>query len=301
MKNVKFNRIYAISLIAIASLFSISAVAAPLALEGPIDSVINHGDGSATITVMGISVFVPADTPISSPTAVLSVDQLADPTPLPGRFGPLPDQLPLPGFTGGTAIITGEATATGNTADDVFVEPAENIIGGVISSDGIGCLSDGCSISGTPMKRLEDSRILAGDPVNPNGLALMTITNGGPAIAEGYFGEDGVFYWFVLETEGELFAAFNSYQISITRARCTHNKEMRVLGGTTAPANGGDELTITGVNYNVTADIFFDTATLESTYSLRDRDVGTCPPEVTTTYVDAQGNSSTVTSIVDIR
>ncbi len=152
MKYMKFNKIYTIFLFTIASLFSISAVAAPLALEGPIDSVIKNIDGSATVTVMGIVVNVPAGTPISSPTAALSIDQLADPTELPGRAG-------QPGFTGATAIITGEATATGNTADDVFVEPAENIVGGVISTDGMGCLTNGCSISGTPMKRLGDSLI----------------------------------------------------------------------------------------------------------------------------------------------
>jgi len=299
MKNMKFYKIYAISLFAIASLFSITAAAVPLALEGPITSVTDNLDGTATVTIMGIVVNVPAGTPISSPTAVLSVDQLVDPTPFPGRFGP--DGAPLPGFVGGTAIITGEATVTGNTADDVFVEPAENIVGGVIISDGIGCLSDGCSVSGTPIKQLVDSRIMAGGPVDPNGLTLSTITSGGPAIAEGYFGNDGVFYWFILETEGELAAARGGYQISITRARCTHNKEMRVLGGTTAPANGGGELTITGVNFNATVDIIVDPVTGESTYSIRDRDVGTCPSEIMVTHGDETTGISTATSAVDIR
>ncbi len=68
-------------------------------LEGRINSIVDNGDGSGAITVMGVTVNIPAGVPITTATATLTMAQLADPTPMPGRSEP--------GFVGGTGLIDG--------------------------------------------------------------------------------------------------------------------------------------------------------------------------------------------------
>jgi hypothetical protein len=168
------------------------AVVAPLAtvaLEGPISAVVDNGDGTATITVMGVPVLIPADAPINSPTVLLTPALLADATPLPGRT--------LPGFIGATAIINGQTVGGVNVADDVFVEPAENVLIGTVTA--ANCTNADCSgpddsltVLGTPLSRLTDVRMLAGPPANAFGFAIDL--SGGALVgslvsAEGYFGQ----------------------------------------------------------------------------------------------------------------
>lgn len=69
------------------------------------------------MTVMGMTVTVPVGTVVTSPSATLTLAQLADATPLPNRT--------QAGFIDGTAIINGDVAANGIiTATDVFVEPS---------------------------------------------------------------------------------------------------------------------------------------------------------------------------------
>jgi hypothetical protein len=278
MINLRMRKPIASSLFVIASIFSIPAIAAPLSLEGPIDSVVDNGDGSATMTVMGIVVSVPSGTPISSPTAVLNASQLANQTPLPGR--------PQPGFVGGTAIITGEALGGVNTADDVFVEPSENIIGG--ECGGFGC----ASISGVPVVQLTDSRIMAGPVVNGNGLqvSVTQILEGSPAAAEGYYGTaaNGVktFYYFLMEAEGPLLAANSAYEISITRARCRDDDNIRILGGISATQG------VVHIEGDINEDVQIVVDEFgQGTYSYRDDISGNCPATVTVSYTDNSGSA----------
>jgi hypothetical protein len=169
-----------------------AAVVAPvatLALEGPVSAVVDNLDGTATITVMGIPVLIPATAPINSPSAVLTPALLVDPTPLPGRS--------LPGFTGATAIINGQTVGGQNVADDVFVEPAENVLIGTVSAatcTNADCSGPGDSIAvlGTPLTRLTDVRIPAGPAKNAFGFAINLAGGGlvgGLVSAEGYFGQ----------------------------------------------------------------------------------------------------------------
>jgi hypothetical protein len=150
---------------------------------------VDNGDGTGLITVLGVTVVIPATAPINSPTATLTVAQLADPTPLPGRSSP--------GFIGGTAIINGTTDGVTSTADDVFVEPAENVVIGTISH--ATCTNADCSnpgdtlaVLGSPLVRLTDARIPAGPPGNAFGSAI-DLSQGGllgaTVSAEGYFGQ----------------------------------------------------------------------------------------------------------------
>ena len=104
MSHLKTNILNVLSTLTIGALFSLSAAAAPLSLEGPIQEIIDNGDGTGSITVMNVNVQIPAGILITSPTVTLTMSQLADPSPLPGR-------APLEGFIGGTAIISGDSTS----------------------------------------------------------------------------------------------------------------------------------------------------------------------------------------------
>jgi hypothetical protein len=96
--------------------------------EGPISAITLNRDLSATMTVLGTKVHVPESALIDSPTARLSTRQLCSKTHLPNRAEP--------GFLGGTALINGVVdVATGKfTATDMAVEPAENVLIGVVTS-----------------------------------------------------------------------------------------------------------------------------------------------------------------------
>jgi hypothetical protein len=169
-----------------------AAAPAPVALaafEGPVSAIIDNGDGSGIIVVMGVTITIPATAPINSPTASLTVAQLADPTPLPGRSSP--------GFIGATAIINAQSDGVTTTADDVFVEPAENVIIGLITS--ASCTNADCSNPGdslavlnSPLVRLTDARIPAGPPANAFGFTVDLSQGallGAVVSAEGYFGQ----------------------------------------------------------------------------------------------------------------
>src|SRR4051812_43621725 len=96
-------------------------------IEGRISAAIPVGP-DAELTVIGVRVRVPNGVGIKSPTRGLTIAELLDPTPFPGRVEA--------GFIGGTAIIEGPFdTATGVlTATAVEVEPAENVLLGALTS-----------------------------------------------------------------------------------------------------------------------------------------------------------------------
>lgn len=196
------------------------------AIEGTISSIVLNADNSVTLTVMGMTVNVPAGTPITTPSATLTTAQLADPAPLPGRT--------QPGFTGGTAIVNGTAAADGViTADDVFVEPSENVALGVVTAN----TGTQISINGIPVELLTDARMPAQPVKDVNGIEILlsSIPVGTGASVEGYFSE-GIFYAFLIEAEqGTPVNA--AAQVVITRA----------LGRERTPNNRrGDELEIRG-------------------------------------------------------
>jgi hypothetical protein len=85
--------------------------------------------------------------------------QLADPATLPGRTEP--------GFIGGTAIILGTSDGITNTADDVFTEPAENVVLGLITASN-------CAAAGNP-------RLCNNNSIRALGTRTRRLTNGNTA------------------------------------------------------------------------------------------------------------------------
>ncbi|RYD77583.1 MAG: hypothetical protein EOP84_15355 [Verrucomicrobiaceae bacterium] len=211
--------------------YSQAPAALPSEIEGPIDSVRLLDNGTVVMRVMGIRINVRPGTPIASPTAALSLQQLADPTPLPGRT--------QEGFERGTAIVIGTTNAAGViTADDVFVEPAENVVVGVVTENTGGTLQ----LNGMPVSFLADPRIPAAPLKNAFGFEILasSVLPGTPASVEGYYA-GGVFNAFLMEVEGNAQLANPNPQISVLRAdsreRTPNNErgdEVDVRGAITA-------------------------------------------------------------------
>jgi hypothetical protein len=160
-------------------------------VEGPISAVVDHGDGSGTITVMSIVIQIPAGTPITTPTATLTMAQLADTTAFPGRS--------QPGFIGGVAIVNGTSTNGVVTASDLFVAPAQHFLVGQITT------TQPLRVNGVRVQILNDARmpggvlrnIYEGFPVVPASVPI-----GGAATVEGYFGVTGTLHANRVEVEG---------------------------------------------------------------------------------------------------
>ncbi len=189
-------------------------------LEGTIAAIVDTGDAHQ-ITVLDVPVRVDDDTAIFSPSAALTRWQLLQ-DPLPGRS--------VPGFLDGSAIVIGVASEGTVHADILMVEPAEHVLAGPATDQ----RPEGPSILGIPVVLLSDPR-MPGMAVNELGFQIdpSTIAPGDFTIAEGYMGEDHVFYAHRIEGIGEVLGPPD--QTSITRARCALDATLEVRGGSTTP------------------------------------------------------------------
>jgi len=234
-------------------------------LEGTITAIIDTGD-AYQITVLDVPVRVDEDTAIFSPSAVLTRWQLLQ-DPLPGRS--------VPGFLNGSAIVIGSASNGAVRADILMVEPAENVLAGPAGDQ----RPDGPSILGIPVVLLSDPR-MPGSAMNELGFQIdpSTIAPGDFTVAEGYMGEDHVFYAHLIEGNGEILGPPN--QTSITRARCALDAALEVRGGSTTPdgtarlfdADTGDLLAETSIEPD-------EDMTGLGTYRFR-IEIDTCPSRV---------------------
>lgn len=269
------NIIRRITFAAVAALllpFSMAqAQTVPSLVEGPIGAVADDGAGGAWITVVDITVHVPAGVFTSgsatSPTATLSQAQLLDTTPLPGRT--------QPGFVGGTAIINGTSTVGGDLiADDLFVEAAENVVIGIVTAN------DACALElqGVPLVQVTDARMPFGQAINGGGFEVnyCAMPVNGSAAIEGYF-SNGALYIFSFESDDAPIVSTEGV-VTITRANCKGNR-LEVRGSTSATTgevtvSDADEGTVFG-----TEAILIDTVTNTGTYRFR-QNVGSCPANV---------------------
>ncbi|MEN9783837.1 MAG: hypothetical protein RJA24_1180 [Pseudomonadota bacterium] len=200
-----------------------AAAQVPFEIEGPINNV---DPDRRTITVMGQTISVPLRTPlipIMSPTARVTLQQL-DGARLPGRIER--------GFIGGTAIISGQILADGSyVADDVFAEPAENVLRGTLT--GVNPFRIGV----VELRALTDPRMPSGPLTNQFGFEIdgASLQPGVFAASGGYFsGSDNVLYYHTLDIEGNTRLRNPGNQVSIQRAQC------RIRGG------GRDEIEVRG-------------------------------------------------------
>jgi hypothetical protein len=152
-----------------------------------------------------------ASTVIRTPTAHITVAQLLDPTPFPGRA--------QAGFFQGSAQASGlyDTVANELVAKDLFVEPAENVLVGPIRN----LTANGAVVNGVPVLLTNDLRIPAEVVQNEFGFAIQPATVAADSIssAEGYF--DGAnLRAFLISVDDPAATLVNANpQVSITRAR----------------------------------------------------------------------------------
>jgi hypothetical protein len=194
--------------------------------EGPIQSIDLQLDGSIIMNVMGVTVYVPTTAIINSPTRTLTLRQLANRTRLPGRTEP--------GFIGGTALVNGvvDIATQKFTATDMVVEPAENVLIGVVTS--VAPLK----ILNSEIAFIDDARIPF-HLVNEFGFTLAPnppVEVGALASAEGYYA-GGKFQAFLLDLAGDLPLANPATDVNIQRAQSRER---------TPNARRGDEIKMRG-------------------------------------------------------
>lgn len=228
----------------------------PVEVEGEFQSY-NHSE--RTMTVMSMPVIVNGQTFMHSPTT----DRRAIGYGINKWFKS--DRLPgqrRRGFLGGTAIVIGnwDDTLQAIVADDVFTEPAENVILGVVT-DNL-CTAPNCDgednfiqgSQGPVLAPLTDIRIAAGDLVDEGGF-LVDVTDedlvGVAFAAEGYYTDDevivpdtsgapgdtrtisGVHNYFHLELagfNGQLLANPDDREISALRVTCEPGGRLEIRG-----------------------------------------------------------------------
>ncbi len=217
----------------------------PFTIEGKIDAI----DGmNKTITVMGVDVNIitadiataqfPETVITTPPTHGISYGQLTDLLiPLSGR-----DEM---GFLGGTAIITADIDPQNPVinATSIFVEPAENVIVGLVTGNTGSCEADGLPTDDAIQINGINLRFLRGEPIPfdnatdaNTGAAIDPCTTlaGQGGAAGGYFSaRDNALYIFELEALGEPVGGVE--QTFIDQAMCRSQKlEMDVRGVTTS-------------------------------------------------------------------
>lgn len=198
-------------------------------VEGPIQSVTANMDGSGSLMCNGVTIQIPAGTPISSPTASLGIADLALSTAFPSR-----DKN---GFIGGTCIVNGNNDFGPNQADKVFAEIAENVLLGSVTSND----PDPFKVLGVEFVPLEDFRMPFGGATNQFGFEvfLATVPLGDLSVGEGYFGMDGRLYVHTVETTAGM-VMDPTPRASIQRAQCenqsgTGKDKLEVRGGVILP------------------------------------------------------------------
>lgn len=201
--------------------FLSSTHGAPVELDGTISAVKTNKDGTVALTIMGVSVNVPKDVSITSPSAVLTLAQLADPAPLPGRT--------QAGFVGGNAFVTGDTDPNTGviTASDIFVEPANNLLLGVVTSKGGGPLK----VNHMAVELSTDTRMPCAPPKNKYGMPvdIKNLASGTPILIEGYY-DGGSFRAFNLEIRGKSTVASPNPQIAIIASKCWERSPNTSLG-----------------------------------------------------------------------
>jgi hypothetical protein len=215
-----------LSIVAMSSALPASAQVAA-SIEGPISANLDLGSGKCSLTVMGMTVNI--DTTegdvINSPSARLTCASLTNSSSLPGRS--------QAGFIGGTAIVTGTESGVGViNAEDVFVEPAENVV--------VGSLTAGATrIVNTPLVSLGNDNRIPANIINAYGFKVdqAAIPAGALAGVEGYFA-DGKLYFHTLEVDAPIPPAINPTvaQVAVLRAQCDPGGRLEIRGGAYGPS-----------------------------------------------------------------
>jgi len=276
----------------------LAQVATPGGIEGPISAIVDNGDGSVTLTVMGMTVIIPPTATVASPSKPLTFAEIIDTTPLAGRTAP--------GWIGATAKGTGTTTAAGVVViEDVIFEPAENVVIGIITG------TQPLTVNHMPVRLSTDPRIPA-STVNDLGfeIDLAQATVGQSVAVEGHY-SGGEFHAFAVEVTGA--PALNpALQVTSLRAQGRPAKgELQIQGSLSGIAAGAVAPTVRFSNASTGTTIGTVVVVLDplvpGTASFRYRGRGLAaaqvPATVRMTVLDANGQptAATATTEVDLR
>lgn len=287
-------------------------------LEGKVIGLSRTTGQNGTLKMFNTTVTLNSGTTYSTPTRDgLTLGQIinCNKERMPGV-----DANPLGTFLGGTAIVTGTSSAaSGVVAQTVFLEPAENVLLGRVTSvpnaDGTGSLS----IEGTSVVLI--GKKMGGQIPKPvageteifnacipgkgviNGFFIeipaSALEKNTEAAAEGWWGNDGRFYAFLIEGEGTV--EKQTLDVAILRASCRNRGgarglEISIRGGVAAPANAtgtvdfGVMTGTTFTNYNIPTAVVPDLVDPRyGTFDIDENVTGSaattgCPAELTVRY-----------------
>lgn len=270
------------------------------ATEGAISAIVDNGNGTATLTVMGMTAILPGTATISSPSKTLTLAEVLDATPLPGRTEA--------GWIGGTAKGTGTVSAEGViTYSELTLEPAENVVLGVITELNP-TAENQLSVNKMPVRLLTDSRIPA-STVNELGfeIDLAQATVGQAVAVEGYYAS-GVFHAFRVEVTGA--PALNpALQVTSLRAQGRPSKgELEIQGSLSGIATGAVAPTVrfsnasTGVTIGQVVVLLDPLAPGTASFRYRGRGLTAAqvPAVVRMTVLDAAGQPTAATATTEV-
>ena len=273
----------------------LAQVAAPSGIEGPISAIVDNGDGSVTLTVMGMTVIIPPTATVASPSKPLTFAEIIDTTPLAGRTAP--------GWVDATAKGTGTTTPEGVVIiEDVIFEPAENVVIGLITG------TQPLTVNHMPVEMSTDPRIPA-STVNDLGfeidLAQATV---GQTVAIGGHYSGGVFHAFEIEVTGAP-AKNPALQVTSLRAQGRPAKgELQIQGSLSGIAAGAVAPTVRFSNESTGSTIGTVVVVLDplvpGTASFRYRGRGLAaaqvPAVVRMTVLDATGQPTAATATTEV-
>ena len=263
--------------------------------EGVIRSIVDNGDGSVTLEVMGMTAIIPSTATVLSPSKALTRAEVLDPTPLPGRTEP--------GWIGGTAKGTGTVSANGViTYSELNLEPAENVAIGVITG------TQPLTVNHMPVQLSTDPRIPA-STVNELGfeIDLAQVTVGQPVAIGGHY-SGGVFHAFSVEVTGA--PALNpALQVTALRAQGRPAKgELDIQGSLSGIAPRAAAPTIrfstasTGVTIGTVVAVLDPLAPGTASFRYRGRGLPAArvPAVVRMTVLDSAGQPTAATATTEV-
>jgi len=273
----------------------LAQVPIPGGTEGAISAIVDNGNGTATLTVMGMTAILPGTATISSPSKTLTLAEVLDTTPLPGRTEA--------GWIGGTAKGTGTVSADGViTYTELVLEPAENVVLGVITG------KQPLTVNHMPVELLNDPRIPA-STVNELGfeIDLAVATVGQAVTIEGYYA-GGVFRAFLVEVTGA--PALNpALQVTSLRAQGRPAKgELEIQGSLSGIATGAVAPTVrfsnesTGVTIGQVVVVIDPLAPTTASFRYRGRGLPAAqvPAVVRMTVLDTAGQPTAATATTEV-
>lgn len=284
-------------------------------VEGPVKGLVRNADGTLQMTVMGVPVIIKSTTRLHSSTSLLTFTQLMNITKMPGRL--------QRGFMNGTALVRGSQDSNGvMTAVDVSLQPAENVVVGMVTKNSGGQLL----VNQMPVKFLNDARMPGRGAMNAFAIPVdLTVVPAGTTCSlEGYFDDAGTFQSVNLYLDTNAPPLSTAPQVAFIVARATERlpntqkgDDYDIRGGVTFFHAGGattQSISVYRIDNGVATFLGSTTATRNplfpnygfwqlkgSTFPSADPVLGNAPTVIRAINTSPGANAASTEDIVDVR